>query len=844
MKVIRSIETDNTRIHEDFVDAILQVSPKWAAQWAAKEVLWIEQQSYLYFLYPTKIGALIQRLAENGHANAALALARAILDMPHRETFVAFGRARIETWAYEKILTERIPFLVRKSGAPSLTMLCNTFETTLHTSYTLGTSYFWRATIAAHEMNFSDKSMRHALVDAIRASAIDMMWEGKGQDMVDLLFQRGPALYRRVAFHAVVAVPKLEANLEASLVMNEATFQDDTNYPEYGLLLRQTFPKLNPSQQAVVLSWIADGPLTNEADSLAVDVTGERHERWQHQRLWCIKDSLTGELSAALSDLNEKYGEPVDRVERPTSRGYEVDVSPISLEDLSKMSPADVANFLLEWVPSGERYSPSVKGLANELERAVARSPQPYADALSRFVGVRSRYTCAIINGFQEARRKQPTFNAVIALGFLSQQVTSARSEEQQTINEDDKWYCVWSRIQVGQLIATLLDDNRVEFADRDQVWTLITQLIEDEHPTSGDDESSANGEAIHNSWNCVRGSAMHAVLPYANWVRQNMLRTEPQTWQADLGLGQMQEVQLLLERLLDTSIEPSPSVRAVYGYALAFFNIVDTGWVTEHLNTIFSDDDASLHEAAWRAYLGSPFRRSGAFRLTRALYVSTLDNTTNYSGYTERVTEQLGLDIMMAFANGIVDFNDTDQIIERYFSSVPAEHIAHAITKMGNLLSGEENVPVDIATRYERLWSYYNQRVGPSLEANAVAQTFDPWFSCPHLNANWAFHEMRGLLSRSPTDFGRLHSTMGRLAQLAPTFPAECLSILENIATCDVQGWAVFGAREEIRTIIKAGLSVEATRQIAIRVVHVLGALGEEHLGDLLENTDSLIVL
>ena len=79
--VLRMPQTDNVRVHVDFIDAACNMPPELAAKWALKEAKWIESQQYLYFHYPEKIGSLIIYLVENSQTLIALNLARSLLEI-------------------------------------------------------------------------------------------------------------------------------------------------------------------------------------------------------------------------------------------------------------------------------------------------------------------------------------------------------------------------------------------------------------------------------------------------------------------------------------------------------------------------------------------------------------------------------------------------------------------------------------------------------------------------------------------------------------------------------------------------------------------------------------------
>jgi hypothetical protein len=69
--ILESEETDNERVHQDFVEAAVRMSPSAAAAVAKFEAAWLRKQPHLYLLYPEKVGELISHLARNAQIEAA-----------------------------------------------------------------------------------------------------------------------------------------------------------------------------------------------------------------------------------------------------------------------------------------------------------------------------------------------------------------------------------------------------------------------------------------------------------------------------------------------------------------------------------------------------------------------------------------------------------------------------------------------------------------------------------------------------------------------------------------------------------------------------------------------------
>ena len=127
--------------------------------------------------------------------------------------------------------------------------------------------------------------------------------------------------------------------------------------------------------------------------------------------------------------------------------------------------------------------------------------------------------------------------------------------------------------------------------------------LTGDSDPTPEDEEAySSAGDPYVAAINSVRGEAMEAVVLYALWLgrRKDAWTGEgntPPQW-----FGGMPEVRRVLERHLDSELDPSRAIRSVYGRFFPWIVFLDKDWAVAHVSRIFSTDE--LGDAAWRTYI------------------------------------------------------------------------------------------------------------------------------------------------------------------------------------------------------------------------------------------------
>jgi hypothetical protein len=140
LEIANSTETDNPRVHTDFVEAALQMPPKEAVKMVTKVKAWIESPYSSFALLSDKVGALMLHLANGGQVKKALELARSLLAvMPDPSTQNGEANedrvyrprpkprthfdSRSYNWKYEQILKKYVPELVTVAGESALKML-------------------------------------------------------------------------------------------------------------------------------------------------------------------------------------------------------------------------------------------------------------------------------------------------------------------------------------------------------------------------------------------------------------------------------------------------------------------------------------------------------------------------------------------------------------------------------------------------------------------------------------------------------------------------------------------------------------------------------------------------
>ena len=108
--VIHSVETNNERVHQDFIDAALVMPVEEARAIAELEAAWMAGRDHIYYLQPDKVVDLATGLAAAGETETAVALIHSLIalgDAPRDEGFgLKRPTTRLAPWAYDQVLRQ------------------------------------------------------------------------------------------------------------------------------------------------------------------------------------------------------------------------------------------------------------------------------------------------------------------------------------------------------------------------------------------------------------------------------------------------------------------------------------------------------------------------------------------------------------------------------------------------------------------------------------------------------------------------------------------------------------------------------------------------------------------
>ncbi len=865
--ILKIPETDNERIHQDYVDAALNMPADFTAKIAAMEIKWVKEKQYLYLLLPEKLGQLSTKLVEDGYIVLAVSLMEELLqpsNTSERATIGTLGeiRGKIDEWQYEKLVKERIPILVNRAGVMALENLCFLLDKGLkqlgygqdideYTGVIDDYSWIWRPAIEEHKQNKPYGAIEDFLVIAVRDAAQQLIAKNglSCSEVVQIFEEYDWALFHRLTLYILRLFPNNENELLKSKIVNEMYFYDYKFKYEYSMLLKDCFHLLDSEDQNIILGWIETGLNADEVRGriVATEMPGEEeinryNDIWRRDKLAVFHNSLPEHLKTLYDSLVSKYGE----AKHPEFSFYTSSISygtrsPYTSEEIDAMSIEYLVHMLSTWDTTDEGVS-SKEGLGKELSLVVQLNPQKYAEVANLFIGHESIYVRDILSAFNQCIKDGKAFDwdqIILLCNWVLQQEDNSLPGKDGYSGKDTDWK--WTRRTIAELMISGLETSgaMIPIKFRTQVWDIISVLLTDPDPGKDKDRTDDdNFEPYIYGLNSTRGRALQSVINYAIWITEDN-KSDSKSQQ---GFESLPEVREALEQHLK---DPSIAVRSVYGKLLPWIVSLDKNWVEISIDDIFPDDP-QLNDyflSAWTTYILYGFPYNYVLETTLPIYRRAVKmlaqpcNWRNYSTYEKHLVDHL----FVFYLRGRIEIESHDRLLELFYENASPGLAGHVFKSIGMAIrDGDDAVrSQEILQRIQLLVDYRVDKVSSLESAENVYQelvTFGWIFSSGLFDDRWALRTLLKIL-----DFAKsiepAHLVVERLAETMNLFPAESLAALKLIINNSNKSYHIYGYQDSIEKILRIAMlneNIESGKS-AEEIINLLGVKGFYRFRELL---------
>ncbi len=859
-------QTDNQRVHQDFVEAALRMPGVIAAEVAGKEAAWIREQKYLYILYPDKVSELIAHLAEEGEVVAALGLAGALLQLspdPRPTTRIGEGEdavelprdavAKLDAWHYQQGLQRFTKPLVTADPERGLDLLCDVLEFALkihsHPEETEEDySWIWRSQIEIE----GHGDPKDSLVSAVRDAAVLIAELDPAQIPVlfNTLISRRWRVFRRIAGHVLKINPNIESAAMKELLANSFELQDyPKTEPELGDFLGGSFSKLPDEIQQYVLAIIDAGPNLDtfkknfEAEkkrapsSEEIDNLGQQ---WKLQWLQPIHESLpTDAWRNYYQELVKRFGRPAE-VSQQRGGAFVGPTSPKAMPELRELEPEKLIEYLQTWVPSGEWASPTPSGLGRELISLVSTEPEKYSKLAAKFIGLDQTYVSSAIEGFSDAVKKGRGIDWAGVLNlceWVVKQNTENGEPKIDLFQGDPDW--IASRIAVARLLHEAFlapKDSQLGKDFRNRVWELLINLVNGPDPSATREQKYKGGFAGSLSLNAPRGIALDAVIDYGLWVHPY---DQEKSAAGETAFADVPEVKELLEKVL--AADPSLATGEVFGRRFPALFMLDRAWVKKNVDRIFKTEAKIAKRIAWINYALFCPAYDDLLPILESQYERAVDSLASDldSSLKSQYERNLVGHLVSFFWRGRLNWDDKNGLLTRFFQKAPVGLRAYFFEVIGRSLSSPKLKENDHEHLLERLRKFLADRINAVKQSGKEESELEPfgwWFIANQFDPNWLMENLLSVLRLSREVSPDWH-VVECLSKEVESRPLQSVEALERIVVGDKDGWAIFGWERHARELLKKALESKnaQAREAAVRVINIIGSRGQYGFRDLL---------
>lgn len=858
--VAAAADTDNVRVRETMVDIALRLPTDLAVDISRRARKW-DRPPISLFTLPLQLSKLVSHLAAGSQIKEAFKLASMVFSIRGQSSANGHEPAKgaretgkrrwqvMDLWEYGEGLKACLPSLVDADPLRTVSFLGELVTNALFDSGLVkrgkgafDVSYHRSQNLTPTESPVYE--IESLLIVKLAEIAAHLIQSGKvGASEVIALIEAKPWwIFRAISLHVLAQVAPLGETLAKARMLDRKLFDDGGSRGHYAHLLQKRFGELTDAEQSQITGWIVAGPDLDAVGAqyeamyskpLSADDLELHRKYWIRDRLLWLGDHLPAGLQDTLRSLVDAIGLPAQAI-AAEGISWWAPKSPKSDAEFNAMSPSDVVAFLRSWSPGESTDEPSPEGVGYQLQVAAKERPGEFAAAADELIGLPPTYVHSLLRGLEQAEREDTEFDWLPVLSLCAWIVQQPRRDEpEQPLvlkREDVTWE--GTKEAVARLIADGLDKRLLPIDAQQQVWSIIEVLAEDPDPSQSDEERDGDQlQPLDRSMNSVRGQAIRSAVKYMHWQRQIMDNA------GEVPSSAIEAARTLLERHLDTDIEPSLAVRAVYGQNFALLTYLDATWAKCITERIFPSGNGLRRWwwAAWSTYVQFTAAYDNVFALLRdhyALAIERLDEglATDNRDHT---AEHLGTHLIVFYWRGLLSLEPHD-LLWKYMQRATPDLRAAAIAFVGrSLLNSPGDVPTSILGRLRALW---DARMLAAVESqnNSLFEKelggFSFWFSSGKFDDDWAIRQLKEVIKLVGVEPVQAFTVIKRLALIAPGMPAAAIECLELIVSAPAKSGFYFHGMQEVRDILEAARSsgdVEVINK-ARRVASLLAEHGD----------------
>lgn len=711
---------------------------------------------------------------------------REVPDMDYTFTDI---KPLIDTWHYKFIL-ENISKEIAESRTYFIEMLCSKLNRCLLLEnkinkvgrYNDDFSYIWRRTLLgdSHDMDVKD-----ILVSQI---INEINNETNKNEVLKILNS-----YRFVIFLRI-KLWLLSQNLNDDNIKNLYLLLKDKHVlniysveKEYRQILTSIFSVFDIQQQKNIIATIIREKigllkvikiLIKDKNIKYVNRIKKSIRYSKLQNLHAVSSFLSGKNRSIYDKLYSEFGEPKEIQEMTSWSGPN---SPFTLDQLAKMNPAEIFNYLKNWSPDikGHGPEPSPEGLGRIFEEYIKNHADQFILFAERFFDekVRLVYLYHFLNGLEGFIKNggvfewEPIINLSLKIIRTNNFDDFPKSVEEYEPRDDALEKAVARIIGVG-----LITDKSytIDFKYRNNIFEIIKKLSKNNEPDLEYEKKYGgdNMDAYTISINTIRGEAMHSLMKYTYWCSDNeKTKKIPQ-----------EAIDIIVERL-DPKIDSTLTTRSVIGHYLPQIFSTDKNWVLQNLDLIFSKNNKELYLAVWTHYLSNPIYEF-IYDDLYGEYVYSFQFLSNekekrFFDFNRLVTQHVAL----AY---IHNFKSSDSLIDNFLDASQENHQIELVGFCGkytlNIKDNKKYTEDDLREMMDRMKSLLSKILSHNNISTKALQEFGWWLKNDFFEPLWLLNNLDEITGKTQGSIDNLQDVIPFLKEYSTIYPKNVVDVLEKI--------------------------------------------------------------
>ena len=776
---------------------------------------------------------LIRRLAQGGHREAALKVARALLQIWEQNGHLVTHYAN---QMYEFHLPSLVDPLAECCGEDALRLFANLLQEAARITGRINSSHYSMRLMGDDRMAQHD--VYESLISAVRRSAEALIREDptRMRSVIELLAGYEPKIFVRLSLSVLAFNPASASDLATAYLTDPPLIEAGWCRDEYSRLASNWFPSLAAQIQANVLQ-IIDGLPDKylNAWKLRFEENRKKLPNSDDERkfrgatfldiVWKWRAALSEERRDALDQIVRELGDP----DAWKAQLFPQEESPLRATDFSSRPIPEIVDFLRTWTPQPESSRQTVTALAQELQIAASNNPEAYAAEAAQFAVLKPIYVRQVLDGLVMAANNRRKLEWAGVLGLIAAAI--ARHDEPidpATLFDGDDRDWSWTSVKAAELLAAGLRQGAegISFQHADEVRSIAGTLIRiaPNEPEIEDFEERYQREPFFAAQATLRGLVVELCVLLMFWNSKDSTSTlaaEPRK-----GLSNSTNIRDFFGDQLADRTAAGRIPRAIMGRYLSFLFYFGEDWLRANLDALLPPDDEALRGASWYGHLAHD--QQPILDLVPKLHLCLAEEIARLTEAGSQVDreyrrERLADYLMVLYLWGGLP----DDLLSSFWEHAPSSVRQHCMWYLGTQLAAPD-MPDAMRARGLAYWVRRLDAARRSDNPDAFRSelgAIGQWTLRDRIDDQWLADQLFEMLQAGfvPTD---AFSVVDWLAKIAPRNVDRTVEILSALLRNPrIDQWTYMTQQEPIRAVLAEGLG-HGTQDTISKVHELIGFL------------------